>query len=53
MKYFVSDIVWETDFVEDLNSLPTQTYIEAADEDYIADALSDEYGFLVESFNLH
>lgn len=53
MNYFVSDIVWETDFAEDLNTLPTQTYIEAVDEDFIADALSDEYGFLVESFNLH
>lgn len=48
----VTDIKWCVDNVEDLEYLPTETMIECETEDEIADALSDEYGFLIESFNV-
>lgn len=52
MIYKITDIDWCVDNEEDLDNLPTETTIEANDEDCIADALSDEYGFLVNSFNI-
>ena len=48
----VSDIVWDTDCEKDLN-LPDEVRIAdemEIEEDEIADYLSDEYGFCVESF---
>lgn len=51
-KYRVSNIDWDVDFTEDLENLPTTCVIEAIDEDDIADALSDEYGYCVNSFSL-
>lgn len=51
-RYKVSDIEWCVDYEEDRNTLPTEAYVFADDEDEIADALSDDYGFLVEGFSL-
>ena len=47
----VSDIKWETD--GEVVDLPTEVEVDDdLDEDDIADYLSDEYGWLVESFAL-
>lgn len=51
-KYRVSNINWDVDCAEDLNGLPTTCVIEALDEDDIADALSDKYGFCVDGFTI-
>lgn len=47
--FLVQDIRWETDGEEDLE-LPTETLVVCSDADDIADALSDEHGWLVDSF---
>lgn len=52
MKYNVTDIEWCVDDPSDLDYLPTDAVVDAEDESEIADELSDEYGFLVESFSL-
>lgn len=52
MMFYVTDIIWAVDEEETLDSLPTDVWVSADEEDGIADALSDEYGFLVESFNI-
>lgn len=52
MRYYITDIDWCVDEAEDLETLPTNIWVKADDEDGIADALSDEYGFLVNSFNV-
>lgn len=52
-KYKVSNIDWDVDNIEDLNYLPTICVIEAIDEDDIADALSDKYGFCVNGFSIN
>ena len=49
-KYVVSNIDWDVDYAEELNDLPTTCVIDAIDEDDIADALSDKYGFCVYGF---
>ena len=47
----VNDIKWETD--GEVVDLPTEVEVDDdLDEDEIADYLSDEYGWLVESFAL-
>ena len=47
----VTDIKWETD--GEVVELPTEVEVDDdLDEDEIADYLSDEYGWLVESFSL-
>jgi hypothetical protein len=47
----VYDIIWETD--GEPVELPTEVEIpESVDDDFIADYLSDTYGWLVESFSL-
>ena len=47
----VSDMKWETD--GEVVDLPTDVEVDDdLDEDEIADYLSDEYGWLVESFAL-
>ena len=51
-KYRVSNINWDVDYAEDLNGLPTTCVIEALDENDIADALSDNYGFCVDGFTI-
>lgn len=53
-KYNVFDIDWDVDDPCDIEDcgLPTEVVIEAEDEDEIADALSDEYGFCVNSFSI-
>ena len=51
-KYIVSNIDWDVDSAEDLNDLPTTCIIDAFDEDDIADALSDKYGFCVNGFSI-
>lgn len=48
-KFYISDIEWDTDG-EKIETLPTETIIEAENEDEIADKLSDKYGFCI--FNL-
>lgn len=46
-----TNIEWVTDGYE--IDLPKEVYIPSRiDEDFIADYLSDEFGFLVESFNI-
>ena len=49
----VTDIEWDTDGVDpsDLN-LPIETVIEADDEDEVADALSDKYGWCIFGLNI-
>lgn len=48
----VTDIIWDTDG-EDIDNLPEEVNIpDDIDEDDIADYLSDEYGWCVESFNI-
>lgn len=62
-KVLVSNILWETDENEYGNDLPTELELEmefpeeyAEDEqmitEYIADFLSNEYEFLVNSFSI-
>lgn len=51
-KYIVSNIDWDVNSAEDLNDLPTTCIIDAFDEDDIADALSDKYGFCVNGFSI-
>lgn len=48
--FLVKDIVWETDG-EEVSDLPTQTLVVCVDEDEIADLLSEEHGWLVDSFS--
>lgn len=47
----VFNIVWSVDETEDLEELPVQVEVpdEVGEED-IADWLSDQYGYLIESF---
>ena len=52
-KYVGSNIDWDVDCSEELNDLPTTCVIEAIDEDDIADALSDKYGFCVNGFSIN
>lgn len=48
----ITDIEWETD-EEDVDELPSDICISGdIDEDEIANALSDEFGFLVKSFRI-
>lgn len=47
----VSSIVWSVDETEDLEELPVQVEVpDEVDEEDIADWLSDQYGYLIESF---
>ena len=48
----ITNIIWDTDGYDvEALYLPTETYVPSeVEEDEIADWLSDEYGFLVESF---
>ena len=52
-KYVVSNIDWDVDYAEELNDLSTTCVIDAIDEDDIADALSDKYGFCVNGFSIN
>lgn len=56
MKFYVTNIDWDIDDFgydeEDELNLPSETMVECEDEDFIADALSDEYGFCVNSFTI-
>lgn len=49
MKVKAFNIAYDTDG-EDID-LPNEVFIEVDDEDDICDAVSDETGFLVNSFN--
>jgi hypothetical protein len=52
MKYKITNIKWDTDEDELIfESLPQKVEITVTDEDDIADALSDEYGFCVFGFD--
>jgi hypothetical protein len=52
MKYKITNIKWDTDEDELIfASLPQNLEITVADEDDIADALSDAYGFCVFGFD--
>lgn len=54
MEYKITDIDWRVDEAEDLENLPKETSVTLEDEsdiDLIADALSDKFGFLVNSYN--
>jgi hypothetical protein len=52
MKYKITNIKWDTDEDELIfESLPQKVEIVVDDEDDIADALSDEYGFCVFGFD--
>ncbi len=47
----VFNIVWSVDETEDLEELPVQVEVpDEVDEEDIADWLSDQYGYLIESF---
>lgn len=47
----ISNIVWSVDETEDLEELPVQVEVpDEVDEEDIADWLSDQYGYLIESF---
>ncbi len=47
----VFNIVWSVDETEDLEELPVRVEVpDEVDEDDIADWLSDQYGYLIESF---
>lgn len=47
----VSSIVWSVDETKDLECLPVQVEVpDDVDEEDIADWLSDQYGYLIESF---
>lgn len=52
-RFYVTDIDWELDG-EDVEAvkLPKETVVDASDEDGIADALSDKFGWLVNSFSV-
>jgi hypothetical protein len=57
MIYSVTNIVYDLDGtdgeVQELNSyLPHKMNVEAEDESLIADAISDQTGYLVKSFSL-
>ena len=45
-KFRATHIEWDTDG-EEVEGLPTETVIEAEDEDCVADALSDKFGWCV------
>ena len=48
----VTGIIWDTDG-EDIDGLPEEVNIpDGIEEDDIADYLSDEYGWCVESFSI-
>lgn len=54
-KYKVTNIDWDVDYDDefaDTPNLPTEVIIEVEDEDDIADALSDEYGFCINGFSI-
>ena len=54
MEYKITDIDWRVDEAESLENLPKETSVTLQDEsdiDLIADALSDKFGFLVNSYN--
>lgn len=51
MKYQVNNIIWFCDNSEEAKSLPTSVEVEIDNPFNIADKLSDDYGFLVNSFN--
>lgn len=54
MEYKITDIDWCVDEAESLENLPKETSVTLEDErdiDLIADALSDKFGFLVNSYN--
>lgn len=47
----VVNIAWSVDETEDLEELPVQVEVpDDVDEEDIADWLSDQYGYLIESF---
>ncbi len=47
----VVNIAWSVDETEDLEELPVQVEVpDEVDEEDIADWLSDQYGYLIESF---
>jgi hypothetical protein len=52
-KFNVINIEWDTDGKSPVKlGLPRKRIVEAEDEDGIADALSDEYGWLVSGFEV-
>lgn len=52
MKIKVTNIEWDTDGCY-IPELPNETEVEVNSEDEIADKLSDDYGFLVNSFSVN
>lgn len=51
-NYYVSNIIWSLDEGDpECFNLPSECLIEAEDEYYVADALSDKYGFCVETLD--
>jgi hypothetical protein len=51
-KFKVTDIAWDTDGADLPHDVPLNTEIEAEDEDAVADALSDKYGWCIASLNI-
>ena len=50
MKFRVTNIIWETDGYK--VKLPKTVVVEAEDEDEALDAVSDEYGWLIQSCSI-
>lgn len=51
IQMLVFNIVWSVDETEDLEELPVKVEVpDEVDEEDIADWLSDQYGYLIESF---
>ena len=51
IRFIISNIVWNTDG-EDADHLPTEARLTLGDASDIADALSDDFGCLVSSFDV-
>lgn len=51
MIFDVINIVWETDGKK-VENLPTSASVECWDEEFVADRLSDAYGWLVYDFEI-
>lgn len=52
MDFLVTNIQWDTDGDKEIfDSLPQNVGVSVDDPDYIADALSDAYGWCVHTFD--
>lgn len=52
MRFFVKNIVWETDGERPEQLLPKEAWVECDDEEKVANALSDIYGWLISELEI-